>query len=297
MSSDIDTDLIRGPRVAIGRFRCPVTYPGFQNTGAISESVIVFPRSAVWIRHEGSRRFFADPTIITMYNRAQEYERFAASPDGDRSDWLAMSDDLAREIVGAFDARAADSSSPFRFQWGPSSAPLYIRQRALSHRASVGLVDALEAEESVIDIVADALALAYATPGRPRARRRSSLVRHRDIADAARAHVFATLSQNQSVHDIAAAIGTSPFHLCRVFRACVGRTLHEYRTELRIRIGLESLETPAARVATLSSIAHDLGFASHPHFADVMRRLAGITPSAARALVTSRLIPPDRIEQ
>jgi AraC-like DNA-binding protein len=94
-----------------------------------------------------------------------------------------------------------------------------------------------------------------------------------------------TLPVNHSVHDIAAAIGTSPFHLCRVFHACVGRTLHHYRTELRIRVGLEALETAAERGATLSSVAHDLGFASHPHYADVMRKLAGVTPSGARALV------------
>lgn len=285
IASAIDTDLLRSPRVAIGRFRCPVSYPSFRDTGAIPEFVVVFPRSGVWIQHEGSPRFFADPTLVTMYNRSQRYERFAASPDGDRSDWLAVSDALAREIVSGFDEAASDTDRPFRFESGPSSAALYVRQRALHHRAARGQVDVLEAEESVIAIVADALALAYAGAPRTRARRRSSLARHRALADAARVYLHETLAESHSVHDIAHALGTSPFHLCRVFRASSGRTLHEYRTELRVRAGLEALETASARGTTLSGIAHNLGFASHAHFTDVMRKRAGLTPSALRAML------------
>jgi AraC family transcriptional regulator len=281
----IDTDLLRGPRVAIGRFRCPLSYPSFRDTGPIPEYVVVFPRTGVWIQHEGAPRFLADPTVVTMYNPTQRYERFAASPDGDRSDWLAVSDPIAREIVRAFDQDASDTARPFRFASGPSSAPLYVKQRALHQRARLGRVDALEAEETVIAIVAGALALAYASTPRARARRRASLARHRELADAARVYLHETLAQSRSVHDIATALGASPYHLCRVFRASTGRTLHEYRTELRVRVGLEALETATARGATLSGVAHELGFASHAHFSDVMRKRAGLAPSALRALL------------
>jgi len=101
-------------RVAIGVFRCPVSYPGFRNTGPIDRCIVVFPRTSVWIQHEGSRRFLADPTVATIYNRAQEYERFAASPDGDRCEWFAVADDLAREIAATRDEPALNSERPFR---------------------------------------------------------------------------------------------------------------------------------------------------------------------------------------
>ena len=50
-------------RVAIGLFRCPVSYRDFRNTGPIDRCIVVFPRTSVWIQHEGSRPFLADPTI------------------------------------------------------------------------------------------------------------------------------------------------------------------------------------------------------------------------------------------
>src|SRR4051812_26270265 len=109
----VDADLFRTCRVAIGMFRCPLSYPSFRDTGPIQQFLMVFPRTSVWIAHEGSRRFLADPTVATIYNHGQRYERFPSSADGDRCDWFAMSDGLAREIVSAFDEAAAESPRPF----------------------------------------------------------------------------------------------------------------------------------------------------------------------------------------
>src|SRR5947208_13715773 len=108
----VDADLFRTRRVAIGMFRCPLRYPSFRDTGPIQQFLVVFPRTSVWIAHEGSRRFLADPTVATIYNYGQRYERFPSSPDGDRCDWFALSDVLAREIVSAFDESAAESPRP-----------------------------------------------------------------------------------------------------------------------------------------------------------------------------------------
>src|SRR4029079_12205942 len=86
----VNAAVFQTERVAIGLFRCPVSYPGFRNTGPIDRCIVVFPRSSVWIQHEGSPRFLADPTIATIYNRGQHYQRFAASDEGDRCDWFAV---------------------------------------------------------------------------------------------------------------------------------------------------------------------------------------------------------------
>jgi AraC-like DNA-binding protein len=86
---------------------------------------------------------------------------------------------------------------------------------------------------------------------------------------------------NRSVQDIASAVGTSPFHLCRVFRAHTGRTMHEYRAELRVRLALEMLEA-SGRNTSLSRVAHDAGFSSHSHFVLAANRYGGATPSALR---------------
>jgi AraC-like DNA-binding protein len=281
----VDTSVFATSNVRIGTFRCPVRYPSFRDTGPIERCLVVFPRTAVRIRHEGRRAFLADPSVTTIYNAGQRYERFPESPDGDRCDWFGVSDDLAREIVRDFDAHAASSDRPFRFEYAVNSTPLYLRQRALLRRAVAGALDTLEGEEEVIGIVRSVICLAYrSSPCLTRAP--ATAARHRELVEAACAELLRSVRSNASVSDIARSIGTSAYHLCRVFIGCTGRTLHEHRTELRLRLALEQLEDPAAG-NNLSAIAHDLGFCSHSHFVSVMRRYAGVTPSAVRALLST----------
>jgi AraC family transcriptional regulator len=282
----VDSVLLQTLRVAVGAFRCPIAYPAFRDTGPIERHIVVFPRTGVWIRHAGARAFLADPSVVTIYNAAQRYERFPESPDGDRCDWFAVSDAVAREIVRSFDERSGDADSPFRFTVAPSAPSLYARQRRFLRRVLRNAVDALEGEEEVIGIVASALERAYAHSATPHARRPAAMMRHRELADATRAELLRSVRENRSVHDIARAVGSSAFHTCRVFHAHTGTTLHAYRGELRIRLALERLEHPT-RGANLSALAHDLGFSSHAHFVQAMRRHLGATPSAVRAELTA----------
>lgn len=280
----VDTIVTRGRRTTIGEFRCPLGHPAFRDSGPISDCIVVFPRTSVWIRHEGSKPFVADPTVATIYNRGQRYERFPIAGDGDRCDWFGVDDNLAREIAGTFDAAAGDDERPFRFEWAPSSPQTYVRQRALLRRAERGELDALAADEEVMGIVAEVLSQAYARGPERAASPRGGAKRRRALAAAACAELARAPHLNRSVQEIAAAIGASPFHLCRVFRACMGRTMHDYRAELRVRLAIEMLED-SRTAANLSRVAHDAGFASHSHFIRAARRYAGATPSALRASI------------
>jgi len=278
----IDATVLETSAVQIGTFRCPVDYPSFRDTGPIERCVVVFPRTAVWIQHDGSRAFLADPSVATIYNRTQRYERFPASADGDRCDWFGVADHVARDIVSVFHEGDADSDRPFRFERAEVPTCIYLHQRALLRRAIAGTIDRLEAEEKAIELVSSVLRVAYRGSSCGTATR--SAARHRALVAAARVELLRSLRTNDSVSDIARVVGTSPYHLCRVFRASTGRTLHEYRTELRVRCALEQLENP--RLANnLSAIAHDLGFSSHSHFVRVMRRYADQTPSDVRQLL------------
>jgi AraC-like DNA-binding protein len=274
---------VRAPQAAIGEFRCPVGHPSFRDSGPIQECIVVFPRTSVWIRHEGSDPFVADPNVVTIYNRLQVYDRLPLSSEGDRSDWFALSDDLAREVTAAFDPAAAWAERPFRFEWARSVAPLYLRQRTLLQRAKRGEVDSLELEEEVMSIVAEVLARAYREQPRPLARRASAARRRRDLTEATRAELLRDPRLNRSMQDLGRSLGTSPFHLCRVFRAVTGMTIHRYRSELRVRLALEMLEDSRDNI---SAVAHDLGFVSHSHFVRAMREHVGATPSAVREALT-----------
>jgi hypothetical protein len=59
--------------------------------------LLVVPPPAV----EKLRGLMTDPNVVTIYNRAQRYERFPISDAGDHCDWFALSDDLARDAVFA----------------------------------------------------------------------------------------------------------------------------------------------------------------------------------------------------
>jgi len=279
-ASGIDRIVAQTAQVVIGEFRLPADHPSFRDTGPISHCIVVFPRTSVWIRHEGSRAFLADPTVSTIYNRGQRYERVPHSALGDHCDWFGVSDNVAREIAATLEPRAADSPAPFQFQRAPSDTRLYFRQRRLLARARRGELDDLEQEEEVMAVVGDVLRSAHTAAIGSGARRPGAAARHRQLAESARAELLRTVTQNLSVHDIAARVHTSPYHLCRVFRSVTGRTMHEYRAELRVRLSLEMLADSAA---SLSTVAHELGFASHSHFVTALRRHLGDTPSAVRA--------------
>ena len=51
--------LFEGETVAVGRWRCPVGNPLFRNSGPAHRYLFCFPRTSVWIQHEGAAPFVA----------------------------------------------------------------------------------------------------------------------------------------------------------------------------------------------------------------------------------------------
>ncbi len=278
----VDETVFETPIARMGRFRCAVSDARFRDTGPTQNWLVAFPRSAVKIRHAGSREFVADPTISTIYNCGQEYTRAPLSSDGDRSEWFAVAPHVATEIVSRFDPRAGDRADrPYTHEFAPVDAALYLAQRTLYSRLIRGLVDTLEAEEAIVGLVAGVLRRAYEQ--RPASPSRSSEA-HRDLVERARAVLLNSLTEKLTLSSLAKSLGVSEFHLCRVFHESTGMTLHGFRTEVRLRRGLEML---GDSTSDLSRIALDLGFSSHSHFSDTVRRQFGHAPSTIRKFLTS----------
>ena len=99
---------------------------------------------------------------------------------------------------------------------------------------------------------------------------------HRALAEDAKAVLAARVRETVRLEQIALALAVSPFHLCRVFRAQTGYTLHGFQTELRLRMALDQLD---AFHGDLAGLAVDLGFAHHSHLTRSFRRAFGSTPS------------------
>ncbi|MBX3172890.1 MAG: helix-turn-helix transcriptional regulator [Gemmatimonadaceae bacterium] len=272
----------------LGEFRCPPEFPGFRDAGRIRNHVVAFPRSAVWIERDGERPFVSDSTQAVLHTPGREYSRGAVSSAGDVTDWIALPEHVAREIVGEHSVTDAGAARAFRH--GRASVPgsLYRAQRALFARAASGEAEAMELEETALRLVGETLALTYratATPADVGARSEDGTrsadgstgkARQRDLAEAAKAVLAKHLEQNQGIAQLAERLDVSSFHLCRTFRRATGTTVHGYRRALRLR---EALHRLAEYRGDLSSLALDLGFSSHAHLTSAFRGAFGVPPS------------------
>lgn len=80
--------------------------------------------------------------------------------------------------------------------------------------------------------------------------------------------------------EVSAAVGYSPSHLSRLVCACLGHSLHDHITALRVSAAkqlLESSEMP------IGEIAQSLGYADPSYFSHAFRRATGVSPRVYRA--------------
>jgi AraC-like DNA-binding protein len=255
--------LFSGTTVHIGAFASAPADPRFRDSGPTRGHLLVFPRTCVSIRHVDRAPVVADPTVVMIYNRGQIYTREAIAPAGDLCEWFAFDADAILEARGD---RDGDRDRPFgALMFAPSSARTYF----LAHAALRRLDDRLFVEETSLTLLDDVLATTAPAVVAPA---------HRELADATRRLLSRCFTDHHSLSAIAGALGTSAFHLARVFRRATGRTLHGYRTELRIRSAIERLPD----TDDLAALAVDLGFSSHSHFTAAFKKLVGVAPSRAR---------------
>jgi AraC family transcriptional regulator len=267
----------------IGRLQGSPASSCFSGEHQVTNFLIGFPRSALWIRQNRGRAFVADPSVATAYNRGQVFSRAPISPAGDVSDWFGVAEDIVREAVSPFDPRAAESAAPLAFASARASSEVYRRQRGIAMRAAghttMGTAQAGELEEAVVHLFGDVVAGAYANGDARSGQSRARI----ELVERARQVVAATYTENHGVREIAARCESSVFHLCRTFRALTGLTLFGYRRELRLRMSLESV---VERKGDLSRVAVELGFFSHSHFTSAFRREFGMSPRAFTARAT-----------
>lgn len=89
------------------------------------------------------------------------------------------------------------------------------------------------------------------------------------------------LLENPPVHELAALAGTHPVSLSRAFRRHYGCTITAYRQRERLRRAARALDDAPHGI---SRIAHQSGFADHPHLCREFRETTGMAPTEFRAL-------------
>ena len=247
--------LFASSRVRIGRFRRHPSEPDFRTAGAIPSPTLTFPRLPVRIEQAGRRPAVADPTVVMLYDQGQEYERKMVSPLGDRGDWFEFRPEDVAEAAGGW-AFAAPSV--------PAPSLLVARERAL-FAAVFARAEALALEEAALGLLDEVFRRARPAPA------------WRELAYAAQERLARCYTRTVRLDELASSLGCSTFHLCRVFRAATGRTVHQQLTALRLHCALDLVPQ---RRGDLSGLALELGFSHHAHFTAAFRAAFGVSPIA-----------------
>lgn len=155
-----------------------------------------------------------------------------------------------------------------------------LRHRSLLAACARG-IDIFEVDERLYWLLASVAAPFTTRPG------------HRPLTEEAHLRLVTTVQEALSgghltagLDALAALAGSSPHHLSRVFRRMTGRTLTDYRNELRVRAVLEDLTAGASDLAALSV---RYGFADQPHLTRMVKHYAETTPAALRRELSMNL--------
>jgi AraC-like DNA-binding protein len=264
--------LFAGPHARLVRFRClrdgkelaaerhhpgPVLTVGFRGASVL---------------RSGRTTLQTDPATASWHPDGQPYETRHPWGGGCRGCHVAYERALAEELDGG---RAAARPGPRAVILPPAAL---LRLRRLVHALGRGTPLApLFVEEELIEVGRAALG-GSAPRGRP-PRHGDTRRRHQACAARARALLHERYRDPLRLDDLARAAYASPAHLTRVFRRETGLSLHAYQTRLRLSAALERVVDGDR---DLSTVAHDLGFASHSHLTDAFRRAFGSPPSQVR---------------
>jgi AraC family transcriptional regulator len=99
------------------------------------------------------------------------------------------------------------------------------------------------------------------------------------------AYLDAHLMEVHRLAGLARIAGVHPMHLAKLFRRRFGCSMGEYLRRRRIAWACAEL---ARGEETITAIAHQTGFADHPHFTRTFVRVTGCTPRWYRARMTGR---------
>jgi len=271
---DPDIPIYEKNFIRIGLFRCHPEHPLFEDSGPIDGNLLVFPRTSVYIQHEGGEPIVTSPNVVMFYNSGQIYHRYKLSERGDQCEWFAFDGQVIVDALRSFDAQVeAHAERPFRLTHGLSDPTCYLLQRkVVEHLLSEAQPDELFIEETMLWILERTMERVY----RKTHQSRKDTTSQRDRVLAVQAALTTRFQEHLSLEKLASEFDYSPYYLCRIFRQHTGVTIHQYLTQVRLRTALEWI---ADKECNLTDLAFRLGFSSHSHFTMAFRKAFGAPPT------------------
>ena len=279
--------LFRSPTVYVGDVRCRPTDGGCSCEEVSRNDDFAFVRRGVFVKHVGRREYTANPNHVVFFNRDEPYRVSHPIAGGDDCTAFSVRRDVLASMLAEHDPAALERRTPaFPPAEVTCDAALHLRHLRLMTAVASGELTDVGAEEQVLQLVREVIDRSRANESRGRRSRRPKTdSAHRDRVEATKRILSQRYATPTSLDEIAGVVHTSPYHLCRVFRELTGRSIHAYRTDLRLRAALHRL---AEGERDLTRLALDLGFADHGHFSNAFRRVFRMSPSAFRGIATRR---------
>jgi AraC family transcriptional regulator len=276
------TYLLETRRLTVGEFRCPAGDPAWEETNYIGdEPHVVFPLTPVVIDQVEKGRVLTTANHTVFYDAGQHYRRRSETEHGDRCFFVKLRPRTFARLARSVGPGVLDSSNRLREIHAPNDRAAFLARHLLVRRLRGGSISARAAEEAALVLVAATLRRSVDASSHNR-----TSTAHRELAEAAKSVLARTFTESLPLGRLACVLGTSPYHLARVFRAETGFSVHAYRQSLRLRTALERMPTYGEG---LTMLALELGFSSHSHFSAAFRREFGVAPSAVRAADTRRV--------
>jgi AraC-like DNA-binding protein len=237
----------------------------------------------------------ADSTPRSAYHETRRATAFAEIANRIRPTELCAAFRFdANAVASSLSAMPNDAPQFLADNPGPDAGLIQLSPQALFryYWRRIALILRYPAPEEHVESDAKSLlrhVVSRATAQRPVVDTNSSTVRarHRRLAREARILMAEAIADPNPIAQIAGALGTSPFHLARVFRAEVGSSPHQYLVQLRLIAALTQLRAGAP---DQSKLALELGFCHHSHFTAVFRQVLGYTPREVRRMLTADTI-------
>jgi AraC-like DNA-binding protein len=266
--------LLDGPGLRVARVSCPGHERRFGPVEQVTAATVVLPCRGVFRLRVNGRERVVDPATAYLQWPGDE-EQFAHPAGGDLCTAIRLGPEPAAGL-------AADDLVGLAHRPVPVAPRLAVAHRLLLSRARSG-ADRVELTDLTAALVAELLAALTTTaaPGpAPHGRATAALARQRRLIEDARERL--SCDPDRALPDLAAALGTSPWRLSRLFHQVTGVTLHRYRTRLRVCAALDRLADGAE---SLAGLAAELGFADQAHLSRVVRQSTGLPPGRLRALL------------
>lgn len=274
------TGIVEGNGVSVGVWECPHREPGWCEGVQLGLAEVVVPLQGAYVQDGSAGQYFASPATATLGSPGDEYRVRHPVGGGDRAVVFLLEESALEDLGRGTTILASGDRLHFRTASVQVAPTTFIEIHRFLALLGSG-IDSPVGASCGIAAMLEHLLVPVAKGDEPSRPSPSPTSLQRKAVTEALEFMADAYGSRLTLGAIASAVGYSPFHFARLFKAITGSTVHDRLTELRLRNALHRIREGEAN---LTAVALGAGFSSHSHFTASFRARFGLTPSDARMI-------------